>query len=152
MPGRRGKEPAGRERRPRAGRGGARDNLDDLVQLIIAYARQEALDPVLVRLRTLLWGLVGAFLAALGTVFIAVGFLRALQSEFGGAGRGNVAAVLAGHGATGLARQVLVYAPYGTGAHLSGDWSWVPYMGGSLLALCVVVACVVMFRRGGLAR
>jgi hypothetical protein len=38
--------------------------------------------------------------------------------------------------------------PYGSGHPLSGNWSWVPYMGGALLCLLVTVFCVTRIVRG----
>ena len=38
--------------------------------------------------------------------------------------------------------------PYGAGHHLSGDWSWVPYMGGALFALVVAGVCLSRIRGG----
>ena len=68
--------------RPKAGRG-AKDGASDLLQLIIAYAKQETLDPVLRQLKKLGWGVAGGACMALGTAFLALGFVRALQTEFG---------------------------------------------------------------------
>jgi len=70
-------------------------------------------------------------------VLLALGALRALQAELGSsvASAGWYAyAPLAR--AVRLASGSAVY-PYGTGAHLSGDLSWVPYMGGALFCLLV---------------
>src|SRR5580658_8266042 len=63
--------------------GGARDGAGDLLQLVIAYAKQETLDPVLRQLKKLGWGVAGGACMALGTAFLALGFVRALQTEFG---------------------------------------------------------------------
>jgi hypothetical protein len=38
--------------------------------------------------------------------------------------------------------------PYGSGHPLSGNWSWVPYMGGALLCVLVAVFCVTRIVRG----
>ena len=57
--------------------------MSDLLQLIIAYAKQETLDPVMRQLKKLGWGVAGGACMALGTAFLALGFVRALQTEFG---------------------------------------------------------------------
>ena len=75
--------------------------------LLLAYVRQETLDPLKTLGRFLLWGAVGALLLSLGTFLVALGIVRAVQTE--------------------------------AGAHLSGDLSWVPYVGGLIFALFVVV-------------
>src|ERR1700734_3603346 len=135
-----GRTPAGGDRagRPGGGGEGAKDKVEDLFQLVVAYAKQETLDPIVKQLKALAIGIAGASLMALGTVFVAIGFLRALQSEFGGASRayppGSQAALLS-KGAPLVANPY----PYGVGAHLSGDWSWVPYIGGALFARAVAV-------------
>ncbi len=77
MPGRK------REGGRRKAGGGARDGAADLLQLIIAYAKQETLDPVMRQLKKLGWGVAGGACMALGTAFLALGFVRALQTEFG---------------------------------------------------------------------
>ena len=97
---------------------------------MVAYVKQETVEPVRRQLRTLGKGLAGAALLAVGTVLLAIGFLRALQVEFGSA---------AGRSAN----------PYGTGGHLSGDFSWVPYAGAALFCLVVVGACVALIMRKG---
>lgn len=120
------------------GRGaGAKDDVSDLLQLVIAYAKQETLDPVVRQLKTVGKGLLGAVLLALGTVLLALGFLRALQAEFGGSASGPSGFVAYAPLSKAVSTAAGPY-PYGVGAHLSGDWSWVPYMGGALF--CIVVA------------
>ncbi|MHB1533538.1 MAG: hypothetical protein ACYC1D_02825 [Acidimicrobiales bacterium] len=74
----------------------------ELVSLVLAYAKQETVDPVKALGRYLLWGVSGAVFVAVGGFLLALGALRAVQSE--------------------------------TAPHLSGDWSWVPYIAGVLLA------------------
>jgi hypothetical protein len=136
--------------------GGTKDELSELVKLVLAYAKQETLDPIFSQAKALGKGLAGAVLLAIGTVLLAIGFLRSLQVEFGGAGRGlDVARTALVPGATpagGLQARLVVGRavgePYGTGAHLSGDWSWVPYMGGALLCLLVVIFCVLRIMKG----
>jgi hypothetical protein len=162
MPGRK------RESGRRKGGAGARDGASDLLQLVIAYAKQETLDPVLRQLKKLGWGVAGGACMALGTAFLALGFVRALQTEFGTARlpdlvsfralnfssaptvvysspkSGRVIAIASSRlpGAAGLG------SSFGTGAHLSGDWSWVPYMGGVLFCLLVAGFCVLRIVKG----
>jgi hypothetical protein len=146
--------------------GGARDGAGDLLQLVIAYAKQETLDPVMRQLKKLGWGVAGGACMALGTAFLALGFVRALQTEFGTARpvrsvfradfnsaptvvysspkSGSVAAIAGSRfpGSAGLG------SPFGAGAHLSGDWSWVPYMGGVLFCLLVAGFCLFRIMKG----
>ncbi len=75
--------------------------------LLLAYVRQETLDPLKALGRFLLWGAIGALLLSLGAFLVALGIVRAVQTE--------------------------------AGVHLSGDLTWVPYMGGLIFALIVVV-------------
>lgn len=62
----------------------------ELVQLVIGYAKQETLDPVKNLGRYVGFGLAGAFLGSLGTVLLLLGGLRLLQSETGDAFDGNL--------------------------------------------------------------
>jgi hypothetical protein len=155
MPGR--KREGGRKK---AG-GGARDGASDLLQLIIAYAKQETLDPVMRQLKKLGWGVAGGACIALGTAFLALGFVRALQTEFGTArpvraavyGALNFSSAPAATYSSRASGKVVTIvssrfpgsaalgSPFGSGAHLSGDWSWVPYMGGVLFCLLVAGFC-----------
>jgi hypothetical protein len=75
--------------------------------LLVAYVRQETLDPLKSLGRFLAYGVIGAVLLSLGGVLFALGIVRAVQTE--------------------------------TGAHLQGNWSWVPYFGGLIFAAVVVV-------------
>lgn len=111
-------------------RGGkeAKDGAAELAKLLLAYTKQEALDPVVAQLKSLGLGIAGALLLAVGTVLLAFGFLRALETEFGPT--------------TGPAH------PYGTAGALSGDWSWVPYMGATLVCLAVAVWCALRILKG----
>jgi hypothetical protein len=166
MPGR--KRESGRKK---AG-AGTRDGASDLVQLIIAYAKQETLDPVLRQLKKLGWGVAGGACMALGTALLGLGFVRALQTEFGTARLPGLAVspgvavfqnpnspskvvyispgsgrVIAFAGRSAIDRSGMA-SPFGAGAHLSGDWSWVPYMGGVLFCLLVGGFCVFKIVKG----
>jgi hypothetical protein len=157
----------GRKRESGRGKaGGARDGAGDLLQLVIAYAKQETLDPVMRQLKNLGWGVAGGACMALGTAFLALGFVRALQTEFGTARpvraavfgavnvkptvvytspkSGQVVAILSAR----LPGNAALGSPFGSGAHLSGDWSWVPYMGGVLFCLLVAGFCVFRIMKG----
>ena len=104
--------------------------VSELVDLVVGYAKQETVEPVRRQVRALGKGVAGAVLLAFGTVLLAIGFLRALQVELGGAGRPAV-------------------NPYGTVGHLSGDLSWVPYVGAAVFCLLVSAGCVAMILRRG---
>ncbi len=68
----------------------------ELIDLIVTYAKQQTIDPLKQLGRWVLYGVAGALLIGVGLLLVAVGLLRALESEL---------------------------AP-----HLSGHWSWVPYV------------------------
>jgi hypothetical protein len=77
----------------------------ELWELIVAYVKQETLEPLKALGRFVGFGLAGGILLSVGAVLIGVGGLRAIQTE--------------------------------AGDHLSGDWSWVPYLAVALYALMV---------------
>ena len=55
----------------------------DLLQLVVGYAKQETLDPIKGLGRFLVWGLAGALVGSLGLVLLLLGTLRLLQTETG---------------------------------------------------------------------
>jgi hypothetical protein len=114
------------QRTPSSPEGGA----PELVQLVIAYAQQEVVDPVVQQGKNLGISLGGALLMAIGTILLSFGFIRALQVEFGGAGRE-------------LAQKV-----YGSVGHLSGTWTWVPYMGAAIFCALVAYYCIRKITQG----
>ena len=61
----------------------------ELKELVVAYAKQEAMDPLKGLTRTVGFGLGGAFLMGIGVCFLAVGLLRGLQSNRGWLVHGN---------------------------------------------------------------
>jgi membrane protein implicated in regulation of membrane protease activity len=61
----------------------------ELKDLVIAYAKQEATDPLKGMLRTVGYGLAGAVLMGTGVFFLAIGLLRALQGNRGWLVHGN---------------------------------------------------------------
>ena len=62
----------------------------ELLQLVIGYAKQETLDPVKNLGRFVGFGLAGALLGSLGTVLLLLGGLRLLQTETGDAFDGRL--------------------------------------------------------------
>jgi hypothetical protein len=63
--------------------------LNELWELVVAYFKQESVDPIKQVGRFVAWGLVGAIFIALGLVLLAIGGLRALQNETGTHLRGD---------------------------------------------------------------
>ena len=61
----------------------------ELFQLVVAYAKQETLDPVKNLGRFVGFGMAGALLCSLGAVLLLLGVLRLLQTETGDALDGN---------------------------------------------------------------
>ncbi len=62
----------------------------DLRDLLIAYSKQELLDPIKDSGRFIGFGLGGALVIALGIFFIAIGTLRMFVTEFESAFSGNL--------------------------------------------------------------
>jgi hypothetical protein len=56
----------------------------ELKELVIAYAKQETVDPLKGLGRYVAFGLAGALLLGTGVTFLAVGALRALQGDHDG--------------------------------------------------------------------
>lgn len=65
----------------RTGTQGTIDTLRELWRLLVAYARQETVDPLRSLGRSLGWGLVGAVLVCSSVIFGGLAVLRLLQSE-----------------------------------------------------------------------
>lgn len=59
------------------------DTLQELKDLLIAYAKQETVDPLRNLGRFVGFGLGGVVLLSLGTLFLALSALRALQTQTG---------------------------------------------------------------------
>jgi hypothetical protein len=63
--------------------------IQELKDLVVAYFKQETLEPLKGLGRYLVFGLLGALLLGTGIFFLAMGGLRALQSETGTTFTGN---------------------------------------------------------------
>jgi hypothetical protein len=96
--------------------------VNDLWETVVAYFRQETVDPLKNLGTYVALGVAGGLLIGLGLVFLALGGLRALQTELGGKG----GATLPQHG------------------HLSGNWTWAPYAAAALF--CAIVAVLFATR------
>ena len=68
---------------------GATAQLRELRELVVAYAKQETVEPVKRLGRFLAYGTAGAALAGIGVVLLSLAGLRALQTETGGTFDGN---------------------------------------------------------------
>ena len=66
-----------------------RQQINELKDLLIAYFKQETIDPLKGLARYVAFGLLGASLIGTGICFLAVGGLRALQTETGTTFRGH---------------------------------------------------------------
>lgn len=65
------------------------ETVRELRELVIAYTKQETVEPLKGLARYVGFGLGGALLLGTGIVFLAVGALRALQEQTGTRFRGN---------------------------------------------------------------
>ena len=72
------------------GLNGLRDEAQETVNLIVAYVKQETLDPVKGLGRYVLFGVAGSVALSIGLVILAVGVLRLLQTETGSTFTGNL--------------------------------------------------------------
>lgn len=63
--------------------------VQELWELVVAYARQETLEPIKSLGRFVAFGLAGAVVLTIGLVFLFLGVLRVLQTETGSTFRGN---------------------------------------------------------------
>jgi len=82
--------------------GGLGTHFNQLLALVIAYAKQETILPFRNLWRYVAWGVLGIFLFSTGAVLATVTAVRLIQAE--------------------------------TGKHLHGDLTWVPYVGGMVIA------------------
>jgi flagellar biosynthesis protein FliQ len=65
----------------KAGSKGTVQTIRDLWALLVAYARQETVDPLKSLGRSLGWGLLGSVLLAMAALFASLSVLRLLQDE-----------------------------------------------------------------------
>ena len=80
---------AGRGDKPKGKSKGISGEAQDILQLVVAYAKQETIDPVRNLGRFVGFGLGGALLGSLGAVFLLLGGLRFLQTETGSTFKGD---------------------------------------------------------------
>lgn len=81
---------------------GVGEHLNELLGLVVAYAKQETVVPIKNLGRYVAWGVAGAVFFAIGGAMLTITAVRVVQTE--------------------------------TGGHLHGDLTWVPYLGGVLVA------------------
>lgn len=72
-----------RGRHNASGKKGLQDAGGELVEMIVAYAKQETLEPLKGLGRYITFGLAGSVAVATGSVLVLVAVLRALQTETG---------------------------------------------------------------------
>lgn len=66
------------------------NTVGELKALLVAYARQETVDPIRSLGRYLAFGLLGSLFVGLSAVFLSLGVLRLLQTETGSTFTGNL--------------------------------------------------------------
>lgn len=78
------------EFKPRGKPKGLSENVNDVVELLKAYAQQETVGPLKRLGRYLGFGLAGSALIALGFILLLLGLLRLLQTETGSTFTGSL--------------------------------------------------------------
>lgn len=107
---------------PAGGRGakgddkGIGEHLNELLGLVVAYAKQETIAPLKNLGRYVAWGVAGAILFAVGGAMATLTAVRVVQNE--------------------------------TGAHLHGNLTWVPYLGGVAVAAIGVLWALTRMVKG----
>jgi uncharacterized membrane protein YidH (DUF202 family) len=86
--------------------------INELWELIVAYFKQESVDPLKDVVRFVAFGVAGAILISVGLVLVGIGGLRALEFEK-------------------VIRR-----------HLSGNLTWLPYVGVVIASVAVAVISV----------
>ncbi len=79
----------GRKKDPNADRDGFFTELFEVKELVVAYVKQETVEPIKGLGRFLKFGLLGSFLLMVGTLMLVLSALRALQTETGTLFAGN---------------------------------------------------------------
>ena len=64
-------------------------HVTELYELVLAYAKQETVEPVKGLVRFICFGIAGSLAFGIGSVIMLLGGLRALQTETGSAFQGN---------------------------------------------------------------
>lgn len=81
------------EAQPRSKEPSVTQLAQELREMVVAYFKQETLEPLKALGRFLAYGIGGALLVAGGVVILLVGVLRLLQAETGSAFHGNLTAL-----------------------------------------------------------
>ena len=79
----------GRKKDPSEAKDGFISELFDVKELVIAYVKQETIEPIKGLGRFLAFGMLGSFLLSVGTLMLVLAGLRALQTETGTVFQGN---------------------------------------------------------------
>ncbi|HUR48641.1 MAG TPA: hypothetical protein VMY88_03790 [Acidimicrobiales bacterium] len=79
----------GRKKDSTADKDGFFGELFAVKELVIAYVKQETIEPIKGLGRFLAFGMLGSFLLSVGTLMLVLAGLRALQTETGTVFRGN---------------------------------------------------------------
>jgi hypothetical protein len=80
---------ARRDDKPKGKDKGLPGEAQELLQLVVGYAKQETVDPIRNLGRFVGYGLAGALLGSVGMVLLLLGGLRLLQTETGSAFEGD---------------------------------------------------------------
>ena len=82
--------PGGGDRSPRRGQKSTATVVSELWTLTVDYAKQEIKDPLTGLVSYVLWGVVTMVLVGVGSILLAIGALRALQTQTGTTFTGNL--------------------------------------------------------------
>ena len=78
-----------KDKTPRDQNDGFLSEVFEIKELIVAYAKQETIEPIKALGRFLAFGMLGSFLLAVGSLLLVLAALRALQTETGTVFQGN---------------------------------------------------------------